>query len=51
MPFVVRFEHAIGGGGHECRLSLVSSRQVVVVGVNGFPIGSFKQGSGGGGGR
>jgi len=34
MPFVARFEQASGGGGHECHLSFISSRGVVVVGVN-----------------
>jgi hypothetical protein len=57
MPLVARFEQGSGGGGRECPLSLVSSRGVVVVGVNG-PRHSFwarerhsedRAGSGGGG--
>ena len=49
LAFGVSAMQRSGGGGHECHLSFVSSRGVVVVGVNGFPNGSFEQGSGGGG--
>jgi hypothetical protein len=49
MLFVFHFEQGSGGGGHECCLSFISSRGVVVVGMNAFLIGCFEQGSGSGG--
>jgi len=49
LAFGVSAMQGSGGGRRECRLPLVSSRKVVVVGMNGFLMGSFEQGSGGGG--